>query len=98
MVRWSKTSTSSAQVDGQSCGQAEAAMRGRTVWFIAFVPYRVFFRLGEHRLRWRPQAKRPDRSKGRVAHAHQGAGGLQASGLERDRTSGLGVALALGAP
>ena len=26
----SKTSTSSAQVDGQSCGQAEAAMRGRT--------------------------------------------------------------------
>jgi hypothetical protein len=34
MVPVSITSTSSAQVDGQSCGQAEAAMRGRTSWFM----------------------------------------------------------------
>jgi hypothetical protein len=31
MLRSLKISISSAQVDGQSCGQAEAAMRGRTV-------------------------------------------------------------------
>src|SRR4051812_7056688 len=52
MVRASTTSTASAQVEGQSCGQAEAAIRigsgvERTVWFMvgdrivhrpAFVP------------------------------------------------------------
>src|SRR4029453_7165407 len=53
MVRSSSTSTSSAQVEGQSCGQAEAAILPpcdeRTTWFIAFaglldpVPSRLGF-------------------------------------------------------
>src|SRR6516165_10658312 len=40
----SSTSTSSAQVEGQSCGQAEAPIlgpcgRGRTVWFMVRASY-----------------------------------------------------------
>src|SRR6516165_8401511 len=42
----SSTSTSSAQVEGQSCGQAEAPIlgpcgRGRTVWFMVRAPYSI---------------------------------------------------------
>src|SRR5580704_8049071 len=44
MVRASRTSTSSAQVDGQSCGQAEAPIFcGRMAWFMIDLPETVAY-------------------------------------------------------